>query len=63
MMVEVELTEIAFAIRCDCGRSFRAEDLKPECPYCGRKYSLSISGEPEAIKLEIKPLEKSELND
>lgn len=54
-MAKAELKEIAFKVVCNCGKNFRAEDFEPECPYCGRQYSLKIAGSPEELGVEIEP--------
>ncbi len=52
---EVELDNITFNVHCICHRYFKAEEFKPECPYCDRKYIVKIEVNPPKIKLEIEP--------
>jgi Zn finger protein HypA/HybF involved in hydrogenase expression len=52
-LVKTELKLISLKIFCDCGKSFIAEDLEPECPFCDKKYSLQIHGNKKGIKLKI----------
>jgi Zn finger protein HypA/HybF involved in hydrogenase expression len=52
-LVKTELKLISLKIFCDCGKSFIAEDLEPECPFCDKNYSLQIHGNKKGIKLKI----------
>jgi len=60
-LAKAELKEIAFKVLCNCGKGFRAEDFEPECPYCGRRYSLRIVCSPEELDVEIEPVRRTPL--
>jgi hypothetical protein len=54
-LAKTDLKEIAFKVFCDCGKDFRTEDFAPECPYCGRQYTLRMIGTPKELRVEIEP--------
>jgi hypothetical protein len=52
-MAKFRLRKIVFTILCDCGKVFIAEDFKPQCPYCDREYSVSMSASPEKLEVGV----------
>ena len=44
---------ISLRIKCECGRGFVAEDLEPECPYCGRRYLVEVEGSGKSFEVSI----------
>ncbi|MCP8308305.1 MAG: hypothetical protein H3Z54_06385 [archaeon] len=57
ILAKTELRLISLEIICNCGKSFIAEDLEPECPYCDKKYSIQIYGSSKGIELKITQIE------
>ena len=52
-MAKATLNLISLAVDCECGHSFVAEDLEPECPFCGRTYFAKILGSEDKISLWV----------
>ena len=45
-MVKIRIVKITMNINCDCGKKFMAEDCEPICPYCDRKYQVTMYAGP-----------------
>jgi len=60
ILAKTELKLISLEIICNCGKSFIAEDLEPECPYCDKKYSLQIHGSKKGIELKINQIKEDQ---
>jgi len=56
-MAKLMLKKIVFTIHCDCGKDFIAEDFEPQCPYCDKEYSVSMSANPKKLELKMDPKE------
>jgi len=54
-MARLKLEKISLIVSCDCSAQFVAEDLEPVCPYCNRKYKVSISSAKEKVNFKIAP--------
>jgi hypothetical protein len=56
-LARAELKELAYTVACDCGRVYRAEYpyFESECPYCGRRYSVTLTASREGVEIEVKP--------
>jgi Zn finger protein HypA/HybF involved in hydrogenase expression len=57
-MVRIRLEKISMIVTCDCGDEFIAEDLEPECPYCDRRYDVSIQSDLKKLELKISSAKK-----
>lgn len=55
----VKLKTLTLEILCTCGKPFLAEDLEPECPYCGRRHKVRLTAEPALLKVEVETTENS----
>ena len=49
----LELKALTLRILCSCGKSFLAEDLESECPYCERRYAVRLRGDPRKVEFEV----------
>ncbi len=58
-MAKIKLKEIAFEVLCECGGKFLAEEFKPECPYCKKKYLIEIQSHKNRVKLSISEVKLS----
>ena len=57
-MAKTRAVKFSMKVKCDCGKDFIAEDCEPICPYCNRKYQVSILAAPKKMKAVISPLSK-----
>jgi len=58
-MARLKLEKISLIISCDCTAQFLAEDFEPVCPYCNKKYKVSISSTNEKVYFKILPVLES----
>jgi len=58
-MASLKLDKVVLVIHCDCGEEFLAEDFRPICPYCNRKFCVSFSLDETRNRLRINPIKES----
>jgi len=56
-LVRARLKLISMQVDCDCGAKFLAEDLKPQCPFCDRVYSVEVVGAKGGFKLRVQEVD------
>ena len=52
-MADAHLMHISLKVNCDCSKDFISEDLEPECPFCGSRYSIRIIGTEKKMVLRL----------
>ena len=60
-MTRLKLEKIRFIIDCDCGAEFLAEDFEPVCPYCDKKYNVSMVSSLKKFQLKIDPATETDV--